>query len=252
MINSALLISLLLFSGVCTAQVKVKEIKLQVEDLGGRDENGYRNVSIRNAGKYEAQILYPVIVTDDEEVSRKINTILQNDALSAGDTLSTMDALHQAVRDMVYTMDYEVTLNTRGLFSIKINIESCGAYCTTTTHYYNFDVSNGEQLTIKDVISDVESFSKIVHADKLKALKEYKRDLDSTDKDAAKMAVELADQCGTEVNADKFILTQDAIEIIDDCPFPNYLKALAPDYELKYDFKKYSKFSKRNKLLKVE
>lgn len=244
MIYKVLLLSLLLVSLVCTAQVRVKEIKLQVEDLGGRDENGNRNVSIRNAGKYEAQIVYPVIVADNEEVSRKINGFLKDNVLSADDTLNTMDALHQSIRDMVYTMDYEVTLNTSGLLSLKINSEGCGAYCTTTTLYYNFDVTNGEQLIIEDVVKDVEAFRKIVSADKTNALKDYKKHLDSSDKNAAAMAVELADQCDAEVNVNSFSITKDGIQIFDDCTFPNYLKALGPTYTLKYSFKKYSKHFK--------
>ncbi len=244
MIDRILVVSLLFLSGVSTAQVRVKQIKLQVEDAGGRDENGHRNVSIRNAGKYEAQILYPVIVADNEEVSRKINSVLRDDALSADDTLNTMDALYQSIRDNLYTMDYEVTLNTIGLLSLKINMEGCGAYCTTTTLYYNFDLASGERLTINDVVNDVESFRKIVFDDKVRALKNYKKDLDSTDKDAAEMAVKLADECSAAVNVDNFILTKNELQIFDDCSFPNYLKALGPTYELKYDFKKYSKHLK--------
>lgn len=248
MIERTLVISFLFLSVVCTAQVRVKQIKLQVEDLGGRDDNGHRNVSIRNAGKYEAQIFYPVIVADNEEVSRKINDFLRDDALSAGDTLNTMDALYRSIRDNVYSMDYEVTLNTIGLLSLTISMEGCGAYCSTSTLYYNFDLTNGEQLTINDVVTDVEAFRKIVYADKVKALNDYKKKLDSTDKSAAEMAVELADECSKEVNVNKFILTKNELKIVDDCSFPHYLRALSPDYELTYDYKKYSKYVKMKKL----
>lgn len=252
MIERLLSLVLVFLSVVCTAQVRVKQIKLQVEDLGGRNENGYRNVSIRNAGKYEAQIFYPIIVADNVEVSKKINRFLLADALSANDSLNTMDALDRAIRNLVYSLDYEVTLNTSELLSINITRESCGVDCASTTLYYNFDVTNGEQLTIDDVVDNVEAFRRVVHADKVSALKEYKGSVDSTDKSAATMAAAFVDRCSAEANLSKFSISKKWLQVIDDCVLPDFPKESHPVYTLKYDFKKYSKLIKMKKLLSVQ
>src|SRR6185295_16129177 len=77
--------------------------------------------------------------------------------------------------------DYDITLNTKDILSLRLNALGCGAYCDTYNIYLNFDLHTGEALKIRDVIKNNEpdSFRVMVFGDKINALEHDKKQKDS-------------------------------------------------------------------------
>lgn len=242
------ILALFLFSSASVrAQVRVQEIKLQVEDMG-RNNEGDRNVSIRNAGKYRADIIYPVVVAPDKKSGDKINSYIKSEVLYEDDTVSIKHALNNRIREGYSSADFEVTLNTASIFSMKVSYEACGAYCSSNDRYFNFNPQTGEVVRIEDVIADTASFTKLVLADKIKALSQYNQ----TDRDADSIVADLVKECEGRIDIQSFQLTTDKIIIADRCDFPHYIRAYEPDYTLEYSYKKIAGYIKMRSLSSMQ
>ena len=201
---------------------------------------------------YNDSIKYPVVQVTNSTVSNKINQSIRQEILLDEDQKKGMkDALHQATRKWLITLEYEITYNNHGLLSITLITEGMGAYPSTSYFYLNFDLSTGSRIKGADLIKSdkLDDFRKMVLADKKDSLSEYlkeeqtmlgKKEIDSSDWESIIDIVQ--NDCLNNVDIDKFSLTKDFLEVMDDCEFPHVISGLAPSYHLRYPIKYLNNF----------
>ena len=217
------------FNHVYAQTVTFREIKL-------KPKSAFNNVN-------EPTIIYPLVITNNRSVDKLINDKIKSETLGEDD-VSVRQALNEHLSVGLINMSYEVSFKKYGILSMNIYGESCGAYCSTWYTYFNFDLKTGKSLSIGDLVleSKIDSFKKIVFADKLKALNRYKEEelnypgnaIDST---TITWAIEHVDEnCIGKIQLDNFSLSAITIEIMDPCEFPHAIRSQEPTYELKYSY----------------
>jgi hypothetical protein len=239
-------IILLLCTHAVVAQVKVTEVKMKF----GSEFHKAK----------DPDIIYPVITASDKIVERKINQTILFELTRIDSTESLSKTLLAQMNEGLSELDYDISLNTKDLLSLKLNALGCGAYCSTYNIYFNFDLHTGESLRIQDIITKkgLDSFRAVVLKDKIKALKRDRKEKDSLlsagtiDSSDYHIVMENEQQCIGEVNTDRFLLFKNEIEIIDPCEFPHVIQALQPVYHLRYSYRKIKKFINRTLLDKLK
>jgi len=195
----------------------------------------------------EKTIIYPIVVTNNKRVDSLINPQIKNEVFSPDDEKQSIyKTLVENIDDYgLINLSYEVTYKGSGLLSFSIFSEGCGAYCSSGETYFNFDLKTGKKLSITDLITEtkLDSFHKLVFANKVKSLIEYKEeelniikqvDIDSTTYD---WALEQVDSyCINDVKLDDFSLSRFNLEIKDICEFPHGIRSQLPTYELRYTY----------------
>ena len=218
------------FNQAFAQTVTFREIKL-------RPKSAFYNIN-------ETTIIYPLVITNNKRVDKLINDKIKSETLNA-DGKNVRQALNEHISEGLINMNYEVSFKKYGILSLNISGEGCGAYCSTWYTYFNFDLKTGESLSIGNLILEnkLDSFKKIVFADKLKVLNKYKEeelnykgnDIDSV---TIQWAIEHVDEnCIGHVQLDNFSLSDLSIEIMDPCEFPHAIRSQEPAYELKYSYR---------------
>jgi hypothetical protein len=192
----------------------------------------------------ESTIIYPLAFTNNKPVDKLINDKIKNEMLGE-DAVTARKALTEQSSEGLVNMSYKVSFKKYGILSITIYAEGCGAHCSSWNTYFNFDLKTGKTISIYDLVAEnrIDSFRKIVSADKIKALNKYKeekRNYSGNDIDSASIhwAIEqVDDNCIGNIQLEHFSLSETGIEIMDPCEFPHAIRALEPDYALKYSYK---------------
>jgi hypothetical protein len=227
-------LSLLFSTNIYSQQFSIREIKLKSKF----DQNRPGNPTI----------IYPIVLTGDKTVNTLINTEIKKEILDIDGKYQTIyEALKENINEHNLTnLSYEITFKQQGILSINIFTEGCGAYCSSQTHYFNFNLKTGKQITIYDLIdkSKIDSFYRIVSRDKVNALEKYKKEEISElenkyiDSSGYNWIMEEVDRyCINSFKLEVFSILANEIEIIDPCEFPHVMKSQEPFYELKYSFK---------------
>ena len=215
------------------AQVTIEEIKLKFGSEFHKSK--------------DADVIYPVISTGNKITDDKINGSIIEELSGGVKSINIRKTLMQQMNEGLAELDYDISLNTQDVLSLKLNALGCGAHCSTWNLYLNFDPVTGESIGIGDVINknDLDSFRSIVFRDKTKALR---RDMKKKDSLFAHHEIDSAnyefvtgyvnDNCMKEVHVEKFLLSAEGLEIIDRCEFPYVARDMEPSYELKYSYKK--------------
>jgi hypothetical protein len=211
--------------------VKITEIKRQAKAM-------YNNTN-------DTTITYPIIITRSDSVNKKINSQIQSvfidpDYLNKNVSIG----LDSAISNGLINMTYEVSFCRNNILSITINAESCGAYCTGWSTYFNFYTITGNVIGINDILKNDKRklFGEMVFKKKTQELINYKSALKENleknviDTDAYNWAIEEIDGCENSVLLNQFSLSASSIEIHDDCGFPHAILSLQPDYKLNYTY----------------
>lgn len=232
-------IILLLFAYVTEAQVQVNEIKMK---FGSE----YHKAK-------EPDVVFPVMGTGNKAVDDKINFLAIRELTGEDSVTNFSTVLFRAMNEGLAELDYKITLKTKDLLSYRFDARGCGAYCTSYSIYFNFDLHTGEPLKIENIFNDnaIDSFRMIVFRDKVAALKRSLHEYDSlyaaNEIDSSThqlIANYIKENCIGHVNIEKFILDPESLEIIDDCEFPHFIASMQPVYKLKYYFKSIRRFLK--------
>ena len=211
----------------------------------------FREIKLTPNSRYyktkEKTIIYPIVVTNNKKVESLINSQIKNEVFTPDDeNQSIHKTLDENIKEYgLSNLSYEVTYKGNGLLSFNIFSEGCGAYCSPRRTYFNFDLKTGKELSIADLIVEnkLDSFYKIVFADKVKYLREYKEEelnmfkqgeVDSTTYDWALEQVD--SNCIKDVRLEDFSFSSSNLEINDTCEFPHAIRSQQPTYELKYTY----------------
>lgn len=202
----------------------------------------------KNYAPTGATIIFPIVKTNISKVDSLINSIVKEEVLLPDSiNQSLTDALNDNINDYgLINLSYQVTYNRSGLLSFSIYREGCGAYCSSSNIYFNFDLQSGERLSMDDIIlkDKFDIFKNMVLTEKASVLNKYKieekssllnKDIDSTTYDWAISQVD--ENCMNQISMEYFSITPQSIEIIDKCEFPHAIRSQEPIIELKYSFK---------------
>lgn len=194
---------------------------------------------------------FPIIRTGDEKVDSIINFDMKNQFTSNEYPNDLPDAtLIKWAGDQIVYLDFEVTYNEKGILSLHINAEKCGAYCSSWTDYFNYATISGEPLNISDIIDTASEFKARVYKDKKSQYKQQKKELlemlndpeSGLDQPTYECALELYQECENAFDLESFALYPDQLEIIGFCYLPNAIKNLTPVIALKYNYAKIKKY----------
>lgn len=188
-------------------------------------------------------IIYPIVVTNNTRADKLINEQVKNGILGE-EVINTRQALKERIAENLTDLGYEVTLKSYGILSMNIFEEGCGAYCSGSYTYFNFDLKTGKSISIHDLLDEnkTDSFTKIVYADKIKALNKFKQEINDPDEKTDSATInwiieQVNENCMGTVRIENFCLSKDTIEIIDPCEFPHVIRAYEPDYKLQYSYR---------------
>ena len=197
---------------------------------------------------------YPIIITDSKIAQNKINETIKLSifGIMKDDTHPMDSIIQEAIFDWLTGIDYEIYFNSSNILSVLISSDGYGAYPSTLNSYFNFNLNNGEEIKIKDIISEgkLEEFKKKVRKDKFQVLTRHKNELrqmlqeKEIDQETFNWAEEYMSYCFESLDLENFIITKDYIQVFDECEFPRASRYLSPAYELKYPIKPW-----RNKTL---
>ena len=228
------------------AQVTIEEIKLKFGSEFHKSK--------------DADVIYPVISTNNKITDDKINNRIIEELTGEVKPTVIRKTLMQQMNEGLSELDYDISMNTKNVLSLKLIALGCGAHCSSWNLYFNFNPVTGEPISLSDVINknDLDSFRSIVSRDKTKALARDKKVKDSL---FAHQAIDSATyefvtgyvshNCAKELHVEKFILSAHGLEIIDRCEFPYAARDMEPLYELKYSYKKIQSLLKPDFIKKI-
>lgn len=201
----------------------------------------------------EQTIIFPIVTTKNPKIDKLINNQIKNEVLQPNDeNQSLRKALLENINEYGLTyVSYEITYNSHNFLSFSVFYQGCGAYCSSTNAYFNFDLSTGKKVSIYDVIlkSKIDSFKNVVQSDKTNSLNKYKIEeknlIGSNGIDSSEYSwiiSEVDDNCINQISIATFSVSNNSIEILDPCVFPHAIRSQEPEIELKYTLSSIEKF----------
>ncbi|MEO5859778.1 MAG: hypothetical protein ABIR33_12605 [Pyrinomonadaceae bacterium] len=147
--------------------------------------------------------------------------------------------------------DYQEVFNEQGILTIMLWMEGSGAYSDGVTKYRVVDVAKGERLSPAAVFIDIPGLIATIRmkqdAEVEKAIKEIKADPEFPKDSDPK---ELFEETKFETkDLDNFSVDRAGVAFFYDYGFPNAIKALEPDGELRLSWVEIRPFIKRDGLL---
>jgi hypothetical protein len=191
---------------------------------------------------------YPLIRTGNHQTDSLINFDIKNKLTNFQNPLNSIESsLIKWADEVIIFLDFEVTYNNIGIISLNITAEGCGAYCSSGTEYFNYNVQTGEPLSISSVVDTTGAFRDLVFSqasdqydEELLALKTVK----SLDSDSLSFywAIESYMECRKSIDFERFALYPNQLEIIETCDLANAIKNLTPSIKLRFDFNDIRKY----------
>lgn len=231
-----LFVSLLLFSLPAFSQkATFKEIRL------------YANPKYFNPKEKYATIIIPVVVTKNQIVNKTINDKIKEEAFSLEKNQDVKSRLKAQIDDGLTDVSYEVTYNKNSILSLNMYIEGSGGnHIAFYTTHFNFDLQNGKEISLSDLIKKekIDSFKTKVFQDRKDSLAEYKQEEFKLIKDKIIDSLDyqwIVEYLNEEDVMDEsfgeiFILSAEGIEIIAPIEFPSAIRSQEPTFHLKYSF----------------
>ncbi len=184
---------------------------------------------------------FPQVSLEDSVVAQRINEQLVQNFLDLDSTFAnTQQALNEWYENKDF-LDYEITYNQQGLFSIILSAEGCGCYCSSWSEPYVFSTGTGEQVELHQIMDTNEFYP---HLNDLvdrrytfarMTLKLYLTDtlvgMDSSDYNWVLRSYE---SCEEYFNTDRFILYPDRLEVYAPCDMPHAIRSYGPLVDLSF------------------
>jgi hypothetical protein len=245
------IILLLSTSIIASSQnVTVTDIQIKYSEVKDKLVNNSEEIGKNNL------IVFPIIKTGNKKTDLNIQLeILKSLRL---DTLLVKYPVKTIIDSSVYygltSMNYRVTFNKNDLLSIAIEYGHCGANCWTTKVFLNFNMLNGNLMSIYDIINPLEkeSFIKQVKSEKLAKLELFKKSLinqfdtikSKNDKESYKYIIGEINNCEKSVYIDDFQIEENKITIYNKCYWAYYLSYYEPELFITYNLTDDSKYFK--------
>ena len=207
----------------------------------------YRRTKPISGYKKTLSIRRPIATAATPELSRKITSVIDPVKvleINIKEELTEMQWLSEA--------DFQEVFNHQGVLTVELWMEGSSAYTDGVTKYVVVDVANGERLMPSAAFTDIPgliaAIKKKQSAEVEKAIKEIKADpeIAAADDDPRRL-FEYTDF--EEKDLDNFAVDMAGVAFFYDYGFPNVLKALEPDGELRLSWDEVKPFLKQDGLL---
>jgi hypothetical protein len=182
-------------------------------------------------------LIFPVFISNNKVVDKKINEQLQEEILSTTTTKTPEKKIFDEIKfiesnDSVgqsgYTdMSYTIEINNANILSIFFEIESMGAYPEYYKEYFCFDSKSGELLTARTLFTEegLSEIKKILIEERSKKIKERISEIKADDeKQFAEDSVfifETFTECNEEANEKDFFISKENIIFYKEDCFPH-------------------------------
>jgi hypothetical protein len=207
----------------------------------------YLEGSKKHGGIFTDKLMYPIVRTSKSYlIDSLINYDIRN-KLTYGDyaDVPLKECLNLLVDDQLVYLGFEVLYNKNGVLSLRIDGEGCGAYCTNFSRYCNYFIETGKIIEIINIVDTNSTFKDLVYADKNEQYNLQKIELKERltepvigfDKASYNSIIEYYYDCEQRLNLENFLITEDYLEIIEECSLPNVIKSMTPIIDLKYNYK---------------
>src|SRR6478735_11357977 len=226
--------------------VRIKEV-VKHSDISGFI-HGKDTFDIINSNK----IIFPVIVSGNAMLDKKINNYIQGsfrEYEASYFSSSASAGLDSCMEPMsacgLINMKYTVTYNQKGILSFAIRYEHCGANCWTAYNFYNFNLSNGEVITLQNIINPATyNQAKYILLDqKREAINTFLKQLndsiqsdntipESEREEAYSPLKRTVESCKYELYLNSFQIHKDKLVFYDECFMPTPFRYLGPEYKL--------------------
>jgi hypothetical protein len=147
--------------------------------------------------------------------------------------------------------DFEEVFNEQGVLTVMLWMEGSAAYSDGVTKYVVVDVANGVRLSPASAFIDISGLIKAVKkkqdAEIEKAIKAIRADPEFAADDDPKRLFE--ETTFEEKALDNFAVDRTGVAFFYDYGFPNVIKALEPDGELRLSWSEVKPFIKQDGLL---
>jgi hypothetical protein len=191
----------------------------------------------------ENNLFFPIVKSANAHVDSLINFDLLNVITSSDTEEGTAESkLLFWAEDIIQSLDFDVSCLSDSLLSIEVISEGCGAYCSQSHYYFNYDTRTGLPVTIYSIIDSTSEFQEVVRRDKNIVFLESKDELEwllvsqEIDSTIYEWGLEYLVSWNKTVDLSCFKLYTDKIVIKDDCYFPHAIQCYSPVIELKYFF----------------
>jgi len=196
---------------------------------------------------------YPFFKLADPLVEDRLNSNILKTYVgeeNMGKGIPIKKTLKNWAMEMVAWREFEITYQSDSILSFQIFTEYCGAYCTTTTNYFNYSLITGAPLSLWQVVDSTSGFREIVQKDFEIKVRENLDELNSLLNDSVApidstmyaRALEYYMSCSNNYIPEKFVLDQQRLRIVGNCYLPNAIKNLTPDFSLFYLYSELNKF----------
>lgn len=196
-------------------------------------------------------IRYPLVKYHDKKTEKKINDEVALQLLgSVVKDGSDLDEKLEAEGDILYQLYHTVTYNKDYVLSFNIFMEGCGAYCSSMISYFNFDLTTGKPILWPDLVTanKADTFETIVKDRMRREMTEFaETGLDSvvvSDSTAQDWIRESFDFCLNSLGIYGFAIYPGRIDFVNQCDFPNAIKAYTPENIFPYHFKELAPYLK--------
>lgn len=206
------------------------------------------STSTNLTGLQSEQLKYPLIRTGNRYTDSLINFDIKNRLTGNEYPSERIDSsIIKWADEVIIFLDFEVTYNHKGILSLNIGAEGCGAHCSNWTEYFNYTVKTGKALSIASVVDTSGDFRQLVLS---QAAAQYDKEIKglfankSAEADSTNYswALENYNDCRKAIDLERFALYPNQLEIIETCDLPNAIKSLSPNIKLIYKFQDIKKY----------
>jgi|GEM_PF-1131421 len=203
--------------------------------------------SKKHDGIFTDKLMYPIVRTSKGYLIDSLINYDIRDKLTYGNytDVPLKECLNLLVDDQLIYLDFEVLYNKNGVLSLRIDGEGCGAYCTNFSRYCNYFIETGKAIEIINIVDTNSKFKDLVYADKNEQYNQQKIELKERltepviglDEVEYNSIIEYYDDCEQSFKIEDFLITENYLEIIEECSLPNVIKSMTPIIDLKYNYK---------------
>jgi hypothetical protein len=209
----------------------------------------YPNAEYLNPKEKTITIIFPIIITKDQSVSQRINKKLKEAMFSLEKNENLKSELNREIKDGLTDVSYQVTYNKNYILSLNIYTEESGGnHLVHETSYFNFDLTNGYEIKLSDLIRQkkIDPFQSKVFGDRMDSINSYmqkqlvlfkKKTIDSSQYQWIAETIEQEKNVDMSKDfGETFIISSKGLEIVEPIEFPTPMAYLEPTFQLKYSF----------------
>lgn len=199
----------------------------------------------------ESCFAFPIVISSNKEVAKKINYYLQTEILDNTVEEVGKERIFEKTRfiqnDEISqsghtSIEYAVGVNTHQVFSLQFDMEGMGAYPTNYHRYYNFNTKTGEIILAKKLFTaqGLTRITNFIIADRKKRIDAWIREMDTIYKNSeAEDSIflnERFDECNSKADVDNFFIKKNVILFYKGYCFPHALGPFETNLNIEIGF----------------